>query len=77
MYKISVPISLSSIPDTSFDQGLKQYLSYCQAGKISRVFFTNLQETVAKSYDEEMNTEKFSRAIRFFKSHGIETGVWI
>lgn len=77
MYKISVPISLSSIPDSSFEQGLMEYLSYCQAGKISRVFLTNLQETVAKSYGDEMNTEKFSRAIRFFKSHGIEIGVWI
>ncbi len=75
MYKISVPISLCSIPDNGFEQGLKQYLSYCQAGKISRVFLTNLQETVSKSYDEEMNTEKFSRAIHFFKSHGIKTGV--
>lgn len=76
MYKTAIPISIESMqPD--LDKSLNKYLQYCQKGNIERVFIAILQGIYSTSNLADTEPELIKKAIDFFKSNKIETGVWI
>lgn len=77
MYKISVPIAVESISDEFLENDLNKYLAYFQKGKIDRVFISLLNGMYTKEADQVTASKKFQRAVRFFKEHGMEVGVWL
>lgn len=76
MYKTAIPISIESM-HSDLDKSLNKYLKYCQNGKIERVFITILQGVYLKSNLVDTKPELIKKAVDFFKSNKIETGVWM
>ena len=76
MYKSAIPISIESM-HSDLDKSLNKYLKYCQNGKIERVFISILQGVYSKSNLVDTKSELIKKAIDFFKSNKIETGIWI
>lgn len=77
MYKISVPISVSSIRDNNIQNDLETYYNYFKQGKVERVFIAVVPGVYTTAFEEEIVSDKFKTVVKFFKEKGFETGIWI
>lgn len=77
MYKVSVPISASSIRDNDIQKDLDTYYNYFKQGNVERVFIAVIPGVYTTAFEEEIASDKFKTVVRFFKEKGFETGIWI
>lgn len=77
MYKIAAPISLKNISDENIEADLNRFLEYFKNGKIDRVFICSLGGMYTKNVDKSISSPKLKKALEFFKSNGMEVGVWV
>ncbi len=72
MYKLSVPLVISTINEES----LPVYLEEFQRAKVDRVFLCNDNSFYVKNNVLDVNPDKLENLIHFFKDNGFEVGVW-
>lgn len=73
MYKISVPISMSQINETT----LPMYLEDLRKCKAERVFLGGIGNIHMKTGRNYTDPDTIRKAIRYFKSAGLEVGIWV
>ena len=73
MNKLSIPIMFSSLTDDT----LSTYLDLLKQCKAKRVFIANADAIFKSDSVVYTRAPMLEKAIRFFQSNGIETGVWV
>lgn len=73
MYKLSVPIGIPTINDET----LPKYLELFRKCKVDRVFLCPLDSIEYKSSVLYKNSETIKKAVKYFKDHGYEVGIWV
>ena len=72
MYKLSVPVMISTITEES----LPIYLEEFRKAKVDRVFLSCSNAFYTKFNELDTDPEKIQYLIRFFKDNGFEVGIW-